>query len=401
MQIAAKPSNESARLRALHAYRILDTPPEAAFDDLAQLTAQVCGTPIAVVSLVDADRQWFKARVGLDGQQTSRDIAFCAHVVLGGRLLVVPDARLDPRFHDNPLVTGEPGIRFYAGMPLLTGDGLALGALCAIDRQPRELTTLQREVLEVIARQVVAQFEAHRTFLRVREIATQRQEFLRVASHDLRNPLHAIMASAEIIDELLRAGAPEAGEVLEFAGIISERARTMHRLISDLLDADAIEAGALRFTYAPVDLAPLVREVVAAHGVQAEQKGIRLEACVPLALPPVEADRSRTQQVLENLVGNALKFSPSGTVVRVRAAEHGPTVRVEVCDEGPGLAEADLVRLFVRYARLSARPTAGEPSTGLGLAICKEFVEVQGGNVGAANNTGRGATFWFTLPREP
>jgi len=151
---AAKPENEFQRLEALRRYRILDTAPEQAFDDITFVASQVCGTPIALVSLVDAERQWFKSRHGLDSTETPRDQAFCAHAIGGSDTFVVPDAALDERFHDNPLVTGGPEIRFYAGSPLTTTDGFRLGTLCVIDTEPRGITTANRLILEALARQV-------------------------------------------------------------------------------------------------------------------------------------------------------------------------------------------------------------------------------------------------------
>jgi len=156
---APLPPGEQSRLRALHSYRILDTPPEPPFDDLALLAAMICGTPVALVSFVDEDRQWFKAMVGCTERQTSRDLSFCAHAILGDDLLVVPDTTLDPRFAANPLVAGEPRIRFYAGAPLRSPAGAALGTLCVIDYAPRELTAHQADALRVLARQVVHHME--------------------------------------------------------------------------------------------------------------------------------------------------------------------------------------------------------------------------------------------------
>src|SRR5262249_11316417 len=131
---APRPADEPKRLAALRRYGILDTPPEPAFDDLARLASEICGTPMSLVTLIDADRQWFKARVNIDARETPRDIAFCAYTVMGHELLVVPDAREDRRFADNPFVTGEPGIRFYAGAPLVAPDGSSVGSLCVADR---------------------------------------------------------------------------------------------------------------------------------------------------------------------------------------------------------------------------------------------------------------------------
>lgn len=160
---APSPRDELARLEALRALAILDTPPEQAYDDAVKLAASACGTPIALVSLIDEARQWFKARVGLDVTETPRDQAFCAHAIRDpGHLLVVPDASRDVRFADNPLVTGKPDIRFYAGAPLVTQRGLALGTLCVIDRVPRMLAPDQAESLAALARMVVSQMELRR-----------------------------------------------------------------------------------------------------------------------------------------------------------------------------------------------------------------------------------------------
>jgi GAF domain-containing protein len=154
---------EAARLAALRRYEILDTEPEEVFDDLARVAALVCNTPVAVISLIDDCRQWFKARVGVEAKETSRSIAFCDYAIREpDRLLVVPDATADPNFRDNPLVTGDTHIRFYAGAPLVTPDGYALGTLCAIDRRPRELTPEQAKALSTLARHVVTQIELRR-----------------------------------------------------------------------------------------------------------------------------------------------------------------------------------------------------------------------------------------------
>jgi GAF domain-containing protein len=151
-----KPTNEHERLNALRGYELLDTESEAAFDAMTRLAATICRVPIALVSLVDENRQWFKSQCGLDGvTSTGRDISFCGHAILQNGLFEVPDAREDPRFADNPLVTGEPHIRFYAGMPLIETGGLALGTLCVIDRTPRKLKKTQRLQLEDLAQSVV------------------------------------------------------------------------------------------------------------------------------------------------------------------------------------------------------------------------------------------------------
>jgi signal transduction histidine kinase/CheY-like chemotaxis protein len=156
---APQPENEPRRLAALHRYSILDTLPEQVYDDVVHLAAQICDTPIALISFVDADRQWFKARFGLDAAETPREVAFCAHAILGTDVCAVENATLDERFHDNPLVAGGPGIRFYAGAPMFAPDGSALGTVCVIDQKPRTLSQAQLEALEALSRQVVTHLE--------------------------------------------------------------------------------------------------------------------------------------------------------------------------------------------------------------------------------------------------
>ena len=159
-EVAALPADEAQRLRALEGLRVMDTPPEPVLDDIAWLAAQICATPTALVSLVDTDRQWFKARCGLEVSETPRDFAFCAHAILTPDVLEVPDALQDPRFAGNPLVVGFPGIRFYAGAPLKGKDGLRYGSLCVLDYTPRKLTDLQCDALVRLARQAVSHLES-------------------------------------------------------------------------------------------------------------------------------------------------------------------------------------------------------------------------------------------------
>ena len=170
---APLPKNEVKRLKVLWQYDVLDTVPEEIFDDLTDLAAHICEAPVALISLVDENRQWFKSRVGISLQETSRDISFCAHALLTDDLLVIPDATKDPRFRDNPMVTGPQRIRFYAGAPLVTPDGHALGTLCVLDKQPRKLRSEQLKALQVLARHVVSQLELRR---HARELADARQD---------------------------------------------------------------------------------------------------------------------------------------------------------------------------------------------------------------------------------
>ena len=159
---APLPKNEAKRLKVLWQYDVLDTVPEEVFDDLTDLAAHICEAPIALISLVDENRQWFKSRVGTSLKETSRDVSFCAHAILQNGLFVIPDATKDARFKDNPIVTGPPKVRFYAGAPLKSPDGYALGTLCVLDKKPKQLRAEQKRALIVLARHVETQLELRR-----------------------------------------------------------------------------------------------------------------------------------------------------------------------------------------------------------------------------------------------
>ena len=170
------PKNEQERLTALRSLNILDTPSEAAYDDLTRLAAFVCDAPMASISLVDEDRQWFKSRVGLDALETPRSVSFCAHAINQTDLFVVQDATKDQRFQGNPLVVEDPGIRFYAGMPITSPDGLNVGTLCVLDRRPRELSEEKKVALRVLARQVASHFQIRQQIEALRESQAKRQK---------------------------------------------------------------------------------------------------------------------------------------------------------------------------------------------------------------------------------
>ena len=221
---AELPENEIERLKALERYDVLDTKAEADFDELVKLASQICETPISLVSLIDSSRQWFKAKIGMESNETSREIAFCAHGILKNELMEINDATQDNRFFDNPLVTGELGIKFYAGMPLTTSDGFNLGTLCVIDTKPKTLTEYQRDALKTLGKQVIAQLELRyklnllstkqteleNTIQTLNETRTKLIDTERIAAlgqlvaglaHEINNPISVIKANVQIINE--------------------------------------------------------------------------------------------------------------------------------------------------------------------------------------------------------
>ena len=177
MNLPPLPENEEDRLQALIKYQVLDTQPEQAYDDLTAIAAYICNTPISLISLVDENRQWFKSKVGLEATETPRELAFCAHTILQPKkTLIVPNAEEDERFADNPLVISEPNVIFYAGAPLVTPDGFAIGTLCAIDNQPRELSPKQIRTLQALSRQVISQLELRVNLTKLKQNITHREQ---------------------------------------------------------------------------------------------------------------------------------------------------------------------------------------------------------------------------------
>lgn len=236
------------------------------------------------------------------------------------------------------------------------------------------------------------------TQLTIRRLARTKDEFLRMASHDLKNPLQAVLSSVSVLAQEVPPGATMDEEMFEFITVIENRVNQMERIISDFLDFQAYADGRIELHRVPIALNDLVRDSIARNADYAKEKGIRVSAELTESLGEVQADPARLEQVLENLIGNAIKFSGEGAQVEIKSQGDGAAQIVEVRDTGPGLTPEDLERVFVKYARLSNRPTGGEVSTGLGLAICKQLIELHSGEIGAHNNPTGGSTFWFKLP---
>lgn len=399
MKIAPIPDDEDRRLAALRATGLLDTAPEQSFDDFTRLAAAICGTPIALISLVDEQRQWFKAKVGLDAPETPRDPAFCAHAILEVEPMVVEDAQRDERFVDNPLVTGGPGVRFYAGVPLRTAEGHALGTLCVIDREPRTLKSETMELLKLLGRQVAIQCELRSAMddlaganQELLDLQHGQEDFIASICHDLRSPLASV---AGIVD-LLESDDTIAGKQrLEFLRHISSNTQHSLRLASNLIDAGRFAGGEVVPEAAPTSLGPLLHALGQRLAVTASLQEARLEWKLESDLPTLELDAGMIERVVINLVANAIAHSPPDGLVSLRAERHGQTVRVAVQDQGGGVPIEERPRLFRRYAQLSGMKQGG---AGLGLYIVRTLVEAHGGDVGYESPEEGGARFFFTLP---
>lgn len=507
MQIPPIPDNEDQRLRDLYELAILDTSVERVFNDVAELAATICGTPYAAITLVDRDRQWFKAHYGSTEVQSSRDESVCGHAILEREFFEVGDLREDDRFVDNPLLK-RLNIRFYGGSQLLSSSGNAVGMLCVLDSEPRVLSEAQRHSLSQLRSIVVAllearrmrrrtdwlgnvidavsdeifisdaesfrylhanasalanlgysieelrdltpvditptltmeQFQAHAQELaggaaqvihegtrRRRdgevypvEIRWQRlkimerpvivalvqditerhamvklkDEFISVVNHELRTPLTSINGAIKLLAHGAGGALPEAaGKLVQLASTNTDR---LLHIVNDILDLEKIAAGQMEFSLTAIDVLPILQHVADLHGaeVMAAQVDIAVEA--PAGLQ-VWADYRRLQQILGNLVSNALKFAPAGSSVTLAAREQGGRTLLSVTDHGQGIPEHFHARIFRRFAQADMNVTRQKGGSGLGLSIVKRMVEQMGGSVSFDSRPGQ-TTFLLDLP---
>ena len=284
MEAAPLPDNEDERLAELLSYDVLDTEAEQLFDDLTTLASQICDTPIALISLIDPDRQWFKSRVGLDAEETSREIAFCSHAILQDDVFEIPNASLDPRFHDNPLVTGAPDIRFYAGAPLVSPSGHAIGTLCTIDRKPRKLTESQKTSLQTLSKSVVAHLELKRKNRELERTSQFRSDFLSYVSHEIRTPLNAINTFSRLLEgEAQKLKLPES-----FTTPLSHVTQSGERLleiVNSVLDIKQIEAGKMRVMPRAVSTHDFFTHLFSLTKIRAEDGGITFTSTIDSSVP--------------------------------------------------------------------------------------------------------------------
>ena len=393
---------ETERLQALQALDLLDSAPEPEYDEIVALAAAICGTPIALISLVDADRQWFKSRVGLDAGETARDIAFCSHVILGDDVMMVPDATRDIRFADNPLVTGAPSIRFYAGAPLLTPEGLPLGTLCAIDQKPRELNAEQVNALKILSRQVMTRIELGRrmkelreALARERELSATKDRFFSVIAHDLRTPFNGLIGYTRIL--LDQGGTMSSEEFQSSIRDLHESSLQTYDLLSNLLTWAMLETGQTGQSLQPVGLRELTESVFRLMSGAAAAKQVRLRKGV---LPDVmiRADKALATSALMNVVGNAIKFSQPDAVVLVSTTLKGLMLELTVTDTGAGIPPEKLARLFSGERNESCAGTSGETGTGMGLMLTRKILGQCGGELRAESTPGSGSRFTLVFP---
>jgi two-component system NtrC family sensor kinase len=396
------PQSEVERIRTLEEYRILDTPPEPEFDALTELASSILGVPIALVSLVDRDRQWFKSKVGLSVSETAREVSFCGHAILEPDVFVVEDAGEDERFQDNPLVKDDPRIRFYAGAPLRAPNGEAIGTLCVIDRKPQKIDATRRRALRTLADMVVTQLELKRKnrelTAALATIEQQRSGLIHNSkmsalgemaggmAHEINNPLTIISGHASRIAMLLEsAETPDRNARVESAvagiGKGVERISTIIRglqLFSRDGAADPLET---------CDLRQVVRDSLGLCQEHLYNLGIQLRYEVPEQAMMVHCRPTQISQILVNLLNNAkdaVKSIESERWIRIDFMRKEKEILLRVRDSGPGIPEELRYRIFEPFFSTKA-PGSG---TGLGLSVSRSLALANHAELDLCSETG-------------
>lgn len=382
---------ETSRIDVLRQYEILDTPPDFGLDGMTRLAAHVFGVPISLVTFVDSERIWFKSHFGLEEQEVPLEPGFCASAILTDDLYVVEDASVDVKSLANSLVTGKKGIRFYAGMPLKTKEGFNLGTFCIMDRKPRVFSEAEKEILVNISELVLNNLELRQE---ARIAVKHQHQILNTTAHDLKNPLSIMPLLADMI--MHHKNDPKA--IDDIANQIKDAGRRMAGVINDILENAREEAGRVNLRLQAVNLTSLVTGVVNSNAALAKNKEQQLNLSIEKDCM-VYADPRKLTEIVDNLINNAIKYSPLGTAIHVKVKVKEEFGVIEVRDEGPGLTKDDKKNLYRRFTSLSAQPTGGENSTGLGLSIVKNLVDAHRGFIHATSDgPGTGSTFTVELP---
>lgn len=391
---------EKERLTELNSYSILDTLPEEDYDNLTAIAAELCNTEISLISLLDDKRQWFKSHHNLDVTETPKEYAFCAHAINDpNNVFIVQDARNDQRFHDNPLVTGEPYVIFYAGVPLLSPKGLPLGTLCVIDHKPKLLSSSQINSLKALSKQVMNILNLRRTKLALEESVKSLEQqnedlerFAFVAAHDLKSPLTGISQMSDMLLKNYQSALDSEGN--EMLKLIKGSAGKLRGLVSGLLDYSKSES--------------VLKEKKSTVYVKSLEKGLfqlfsyenALKLTVETSLDSIEINEAALHQILINLLTNAIKFNDKDEIViEIGISESNDDYNFYVKDNGPGITPKYHDKIFEIFKVMTNQDRYGKTGNGIGLATIRKIIEKSGGKIWVESANKKGTTFRFNIKK--
>ena len=389
---------EEERLKSLESYCILDTLPEVDFDNLAILAAEICDTPISLVSFIDEKRQWYKSRVGIDASEIDRDYTFCGHAItISNDIFIVPDSREDERFFDNPAVTGELKVVFYAGVPLVTQKGLPIGTLCVVDQKPRELTQNQIRSLKALSDQTMKllelrlnKIELEKTLGKLEEKNKEVEKFAYIAAHDLKSPLANISMLSDFFVENYGIAIDDEGH--EILHLIKRSSSKLREMIDSLLVYSKSDKN-LKENWTEVSIKVLEDEISNLFTFK-NNCSIAFKSNVD----SIKTNKTAIEQIIINLVANAIKYNDKEIAeIEIELIEEKAFYKISVKDNGVGIPEEHHERIFQIFEVLSNKDKYGENGNGIGLATVKKIVESLGGTIHVESEIGKGSKFIFTI----
>jgi len=401
MQKPSIPLNEKERLAALREYHILDSEAEKEFEELSLLASEICQTPISMVTLIDETRQWFKAGVNLPVNEISRDIAFCSHAIIHPfEPFIIPDMRKDKRFSDHPLVTGEPHVVFYTGIPLTNPDGYALGTLCVMDNKPKKLSENQIRSLQILAKQIIQLMELRKAHILLKSLKEdlesrneELQQFAYVVSHDIKSPLASIVLSGEMLRENFGDSIDEGNDQL--LNVLNRASFKIRNLVDGILAyyrAElAMSEGAESFL-----LKPFLLSIV---------EMLRMNQGADIQFPQedqsIYLNKTALEQILVNLLQNALKYNDKEKArVTIGFSEDETNYYFVVSDNGKGIDAKEQEKIFELFTTLGVPDRFGTKGTGIGLSTVKKLVEKMSGKISVKSVPGQGSEFSFHIRKE-
>lgn len=399
MQATTNKQKEQNRLKALKSLKILDSQPEKEYDELTELAAYICETPIALISLIDKNRQWFKSNHGIDARETPRDVSFCAHSILQpDELFIINDASKDERFADNPLTTDTPNVIFYAGAPLNTSDGFSLGTLCVIDHQPKQLNQNQKDSLKLLAKHVVTLLdlrkrnsELKKVNKKVTKLNEQLNNFAYRLTHDLKTPISGVNFLVDILKED-HAKLFKNTQAEEYVNLIHSRMIYMGSLVDDILEYTKVNTE--NIVYNKFNLKNILNSILS--NIDFDKK-INLQATN--LDTTIYSSKIGFVQIFQNLITNSRKFSNKNKVeIALDFKEDNFYYHIIYKDNGPGIEEKYWQKVFEMFETLG---NSNNENTGIGLATVKSIVERLGGKISLQHRDDQkeGVCFYFTIQK--
>lgn len=398
MQFPVDHPQEKERVEELKTYSILDTLPEEEYDNLTAIASEICGTPISLVSLLDDKRQWFKSHHGLPVSETPKELAFCAHAINEpNNILVVEDAREDQRFHDNPLVTDNPYVIFYAGISLVNENGYPLGTLCVIDNEPKKLTDAQINALNALSKQVLTVMELRRKKLQLEasmtlleEKNTELKNFATIAAHDIKAPLNSISTLSDVFNKYYSENVTEEG--MELIQMIQKSSTKLRNLIDGVLEYSQSDKSISEHN----DTIHLQSFFTDLESFYKTTNAFKLN--LTSSIETVELNKSGLNQIVMNLISNAIRYNDKEVVtIQTQVTEEDGFYTFSITDNGQGISPDKIGSIFQLFETSGVEDRFGQKGTGIGLSTVKKVVNKLGGKIIVSSEEGVGTTFSFTI----